>query len=85
MFTRFTVEEHATSAVLYYCTTLVAGTAFSLGVVVKLLLQLLQESAHNTHTKFSHCPCAIITACLYEVRGARSSVDDSSLLRHDAV
>ena len=31
--------------------TLVAGTTFSLGVVVKLLLQLLQDSAHNTHTR----------------------------------
>jgi predicted transcriptional regulator len=51
MLTRFTVEEQTISTVLCYCMTLVAGTTFSLGVVVKLLLQLLQDSAHSTHTR----------------------------------
>lgn len=56
---RFTGEEHATSAVLFYCMTHAFDTAFSLGVVVKLLLHLPQDSAHNIHTKFNHCSCAL--------------------------
>jgi len=73
VFTRFTVEEHATSTVFYYCMTLVAGTAFSLGVVVKLLLQLLQDSAHNTHTRnliIVHVQIVLLVCMRFEVLAA---------------